>query len=107
MTGECVTPGLYEPVKAFKLRDYERVQERTDLPFNLLDVVLYAELVTFRVRSNGTIRVPPHRDLVRLHQSYLTILVKNTEGVSLGFENDTDSLQAVHHQSDKYMRRCR
>lgn len=59
--------------------------------------------MTFRVRSNGTVRVPPHRDLVRLHQSYLTILIKNTEGVSLGFENDTDSLQAVHQLSDKHM----
>jgi hypothetical protein len=68
----------------------------TDLPFNLFDIVLYTELVTFKVRSNGTVRVPPHRDLVRLHQSYLTILVKNTEGVSLGFENDSNSLQAVH-----------
>lgn len=72
------------------------LREGTDLPFNLLDIVLYTKFVTFRVRGNGTVRVPPHRDLVRLHQSYLTILVKNTEGVSLGFENDTDSLQAVH-----------
>ena len=65
----------------------------TYLSVNFLNVVVDAQFMAFRIGSNGTIRVPTHRDLVWLNKSDLAILIQYSERVSLCLEDNTDSLQ--------------
>lgn len=59
----------------------------------LLHVVVNPDLVALSIRGSCAVRVSAHGDLVGLHQSYLTVLIKHSERVPFGFEDYTDSLQ--------------
>lgn len=52
--------------------------------FHFLHIVIYTQLVSFCVRGNCMIRVPPHGYLMGLNESRLAILIQNTERVKLG-----------------------
>ena len=51
--------------------------------------------MSFGVHRNRAIRVPAHGDLVRLNETYLPVLVEDTERVALGLEDDTNCLLTV------------
>ena len=82
----------------------ERVRQRqrktkagqvlTHLAVDLLDIVIFAQFVTFRVYRDRPIRVSSHGNLVRLHHADVTVLIQDAERVALGFEDDADGLLA-------------
>ena len=49
------------------------------LAVNFLDVVVNAEFVPLGVGRDRSIRVSPHRDLVRLHKTRLAVLIEDAE----------------------------
>ena len=62
----------------------------THLAIDLLDHILYAELVSSVVRRDGMSRIASHSDLVWLDHTLLTVLVEYPEGVALCPEDDAD-----------------
>lgn len=65
------------------------------LSVDLLHVVVDPQFVSFRVCGDGSVRVPSHGYLMRLYETYLTILVQHSERVSFRLEDDTNGLHAV------------
>ena len=81
----------------WSLADYiECEHDNTNLAVNFLDIVSYPELVTLRVHSNRAIGVSTHGDLVWLYKTHLTILIQDTEGVTLGLVDNADCLLTEH-----------
>ena len=66
----------------------------THLAVNFPDIVVDAKVMTFCIHGNGSLSVPSHGDLMRFNHTDLTILIQDTEGVSLRLEDDADSLKA-------------
>ena len=74
----------------------EASRDYTYLAVNFLDIVSYPELVTLRVHGNRAIGVSTHCDLVWLYKTHLTILIQDTEGVTLGLVDNADRLLTEH-----------
>ena len=78
----------------FRQRKTEAGQVLTHLAVDLLNIVIFAQFVTFRVYRDRPIRVSSHGNLVRLHHADVTVLIQDAERVALGFEDDADGLLA-------------
>jgi hypothetical protein len=61
---------------------------------HLLDIIIYPQLMTFRIRGNSLAGIPAHGDLMRLDETNLAILIKYSESISFSLENDADCLCA-------------
>lgn len=67
----------------------------------LFHIVIFANLVAIMVHSHGPFRITTHGNLVRLDETNLTILIKDSEGVPLGLENDTDCLLTANQNQPR------
>ena len=68
----------------------------THFVINFFDIIVDTQFMAFGVGGDGSVRVTTHQDLMRPNKMNLAILVKNTEGISFSFEDDTNGLSTVY-----------